>query len=93
MSKLKKYCYDQEEPEDYFQDLMQESYVQNYQALVFCKDLDVIESDIINQKMIKLPDLKENQSKFKFPLKFKLIEKTFVFDLDETLIHCNDDLS
>ena len=53
----------------------------------------MIESDIINQKMIKLPDLKENQSKIKFSLKFKLIEKTFVFDLDETLIHCNDDLS
>ena len=39
--------------------------------------------------------MKNKNSNIIFILFYKLIyiEKTFVFDLDETLVHCNDDLS
>ena len=50
MKNLRNYCYDQENPDDYFQDLYQESYVQNFQALKFCKTLEKTSMEKVLEK-------------------------------------------
>ncbi|CAD8064512.1 unnamed protein product [Paramecium sonneborni] len=66
----------------YFLDIYQDHFQQSYHALQYCKDIVKPSSNTIANKIVNLPD-----NKFK---------KTIIFDLDETLIHCqesNDDPS
>ncbi|CAK68841.1 unnamed protein product (macronuclear) [Paramecium tetraurelia] len=66
----------------YFLDIYQDHFQQSYHALQYCKDIVKPSLNAIANKIVNLPE-----NKFK---------KTIVFDLDETLIHCqesNDDPS
>jgi len=65
---------------DYFVQVYREHFLQTYQALTFCKMLKAADLSVINQKKVNLPK-KEAHNKHK---------KTLVFDMDETLIHCNE---
>jgi CTD small phosphatase-like protein 2 len=65
---------------DYFVQVYREHFLQTYQALTFCKMLKPADLSVISQKKVNLPK-KEVHNKHK---------KTLVFDMDETLIHCNE---
>jgi len=65
---------------DYFVQVYREHFLQTYQALTFCKMLKQADMSVINQKKVNLPKREAN-------VKHK---KTLVFDMDETLIHCNE---
>ncbi|CAD8062882.1 unnamed protein product [Paramecium sonneborni] len=68
--------------QQYFSEIYLDHIQQSYNALQFCKDTSKPKLEEIKQKIVNLP-----QNKF---------TKTIVFDLDETLIHCqesNDDPS
>lgn len=65
---------------DYFVQVYREHFLQTYQALTFCKMLKPADLSVIAQKKVNLPK-KEIHNKHK---------KTLVFDMDETLIHCNE---
>jgi len=43
---------------------MQESYVQNYQALKFCKDLQKPSMEDLKDKMVELEELKDPSNYF-----------------------------
>lgn len=66
---------------DYFVQIYQDHFIQSYQALTFCKNVKVPEFSQIAQKRIDLPRRESHKDK-----------KTIVFDMDETLIHCNESL-
>jgi len=65
---------------DYFVQVYREHFLQTYQALTFCKMLKQADMSVINQKKVNLPK-RDSNTKHK---------KTLVFDMDETLIHCNE---
>jgi CTD small phosphatase-like protein 2 len=65
---------------DYFVQVYREHFLQTYQALTFCKMLKPADLSVISQKKVNLPK-REAHIKHK---------KTLVFDMDETLIHCNE---
>ena len=56
-----------------------EHFLQSAQSLVYIKNKTIPEEDEILNKKVYLPPLRKEGM------------KTIVFDLDETLIHCNDD--
>jgi CTD small phosphatase-like protein 2 len=64
---------------DYFIQVYREHFIQSFQALSFCRYLKPADNATIIQKKVNLP--KRDPSKEK---------KTLVFDMDETLIHCNE---
>lgn len=64
---------------DYFCQIFKEHFIQTFQALTFCKYLRPVDPKVLNQKRVILP--KKPQYKDK---------KSIIFDLDETLIHCNE---
>ncbi|KAL4484210.1 hypothetical protein ABPG72_003494 [Tetrahymena utriculariae] len=64
--------------DDYFCNIYREHFVQSFNALNFCRSLEPIDPLVLESKLIELPT---NPNK----------KKTIVFDLDETLIHCNED--
>jgi Dullard-like phosphatase family protein len=64
---------------DYFTQIYREHFIQSYQALSFCKMLRPSDPAIIAQKRVNVPRRESNRDR-----------KTLVFDMDETLIHCNE---
>ncbi|KAL4435797.1 hypothetical protein ABPG74_015765 [Tetrahymena malaccensis] len=64
--------------DDYFCNIYREHFVQSFNALNFCRSLEPIDPLVLESKLIELPP---NPNK----------KKTIIFDLDETLIHCNED--
>jgi len=64
---------------DYFTQIYREHFVQSYQALSFCKMLRPFDPAVIAQKRTNLPRRESHKDR-----------KTLVFDMDETLIHCNE---
>jgi len=64
---------------DYFTNIYREHFIQSYQALSFCKMLKAPDHAAIAQKKVNIPRREINKDK-----------KTLVFDMDETLIHCNE---
>jgi len=64
---------------DYFTNIYREHFIQSYQALSFTKMLKAPHSSAIAQKIVNIPRKEINKDK-----------KTLVFDMDETLIHCNE---
>jgi len=67
--------------QDYFAQVYREHFLQSYQALSFCKTLKPTDPSVIAQKRVNLPRRESHKGK-----------KTLVFDMDETLIHCNESL-
>lgn len=66
---------------DYFVQLYQEHFLQTYQALSFIKNLRTTDPSVLAQKRVNLPRRESHKDK-----------RTLVFDMDETLIHCNESL-
>jgi len=64
---------------DYFVQIYREHFLQTYQALAFCKVLKPFEAHVLQQKKVNLPRRDTHKNK-----------KTLIFDMDETLIHCNE---
>lgn len=64
---------------DYFCQIYKEHLIQSFQALTFCKYLKPVDPKVLTQKKVFLPKRASHKDK-----------KTVVFDLDETLIHCNE---
>jgi len=64
---------------DYFCQLYKEHFIQSFQALTFCKYLRPVDPKVLAQKKVFLPKRISHKDK-----------KTVIFDLDETLIHCNE---
>jgi CTD small phosphatase-like protein 2 len=64
---------------DYFLNIYREHFIQTFQAMTFCKFLKPVDSKVLNQKRQILNKRESHKDK-----------KTLVFDLDETLIHCNE---
>lgn len=84
---------------DYFVQLYKEHFTQTFQALNYCKGLTSPDLEQqIEQKKVILTKRKSHKSTifYKFyqhkTLNFqsKKAKKTLIFDLDETLIHCNE---
>ncbi|CAD8108497.1 unnamed protein product [Paramecium sonneborni] len=67
-------------PQNQEQQLFRDHAVQTFNCVSFCVKLQEPSKMILEQKQIEIPPMKSNY-------KFK---KTVVFDLDETLIHCNE---
>lgn len=53
--------------------------MQTYQAMMFCRYLKTVDPKVLAQKRVFLSKRESHKDK-----------KTLVFDLDETLIHCNE---
>eukprot|EP01017_Pseudomicrothorax_dubius_P029488 TRINITY_DN3588_c0_g1_i1.p1 TRINITY_DN3588_c0_g1~~TRINITY_DN3588_c0_g1_i1.p1 ORF type:complete len:729 (-),score=146.96 TRINITY_DN3588_c0_g1_i1:2410-4596(-) len=64
---------------DYFNQLYREHFIQTYQAMTFCKMLKQVDPRVLQAKRCILPKRDGYKDK-----------RTIVFDLDETLIHCNE---
>jgi len=64
---------------DYFAKIYREHFLQGYQAINFCKYLKPVDPTVLAQKKVYLPKKESHKDK-----------KTIIFDLDETLIHCNE---
>lgn len=64
---------------DYFVQIYREHFLQSYQALTFVKTLKATDPSVIAQKKVNLPRREAHKNR-----------KTLVFDMDETLIHCNE---
>ena len=78
MKKLKHYCVDKREGGSYFADKYQQHFLVTYKAMKDQKFLKLSVPRQLKQKMVYLPKLNR-------PCK-----KTLIFDLDETLIHTNN---
>ena len=81
---------------DYFVQLYKEHFSQTFQALSYCKGIKQIEFDQIEEKKVFL---KKRDTHLRIFILIKNIflniildsdKKTLIFDLDETLIHCNE---
>jgi Dullard-like phosphatase family protein len=64
---------------DYFCQIYKEHLIQSFQALTFCKYLRPVDPKMLAQKKVFLPKKPAHKDK-----------KSIIFDLDETLIHCNE---
>jgi len=64
---------------DYFAKIYKEHFLQGYQAINFCKYLKAVDPAELAKKKVYLPKKESHKDK-----------KTIIFDLDETLIHCNE---
>jgi len=64
---------------DYFCQIYKEHFIQSFQALTFCKYLKPVDPKLLAQKKVFLPKKASHKDK-----------KSIIFDLDETLIHCNE---
>jgi len=64
---------------DYFCQIYKEHFIQSFQALTFCKYLRPVDPKVLAQKKVFLPKKASHKDK-----------KSIIFDLDETLIHCNE---
>jgi len=64
---------------DYFVQIYREHFLQTYQALSFCKVLKPFDPAVLAQKRVNLTRRDTHHGK-----------KTLIFDMDETLIHCNE---
>eukprot|EP01017_Pseudomicrothorax_dubius_P019686 TRINITY_DN2162_c0_g1_i12.p1 TRINITY_DN2162_c0_g1~~TRINITY_DN2162_c0_g1_i12.p1 ORF type:complete len:635 (-),score=73.90 TRINITY_DN2162_c0_g1_i12:103-2007(-) len=64
---------------EYFCQLYREHFLQSFQALSFCRMLPPVAQWVLQSKKVVLPQLPGFEQR-----------KTIVFDLDETLIHCNE---
>ena len=77
---------------DYFCQIYKEHLIQSFQALTFCKYLKPVDPKVLAQKKVFLPKRPTHKGilSYFFCFKYNLDKKTIVFDLDETLIHCNE---
>jgi len=66
---------------DYFVQIYQEHFLQSFQALGFCKNMKQPDPVLLAQKRVNFPQRDTHKGK-----------RTLVFDMDETLIHCNESL-
>jgi len=66
---------------DYFVHIYKEHFLQSFQALSFVKGIKTTDPAVLNQKKVHLPRRETHKDK-----------KTLIFDMDETLIHCNESL-
>jgi len=66
---------------DYFVQIYQEHYLQSFQALGFCRAMKQPDPVLLAQKRVNFPKRDTHKDK-----------RTLVFDMDETLIHCNESL-
>jgi hypothetical protein len=64
---------------DYFCQIYREHFLQTYQAMMFCRYLKPVDPKVLAQKRVFLSKRESHKHK-----------RTLVFDLDETLIHCNE---
>lgn len=64
---------------DYFAQIYREHFQQTFQAMKFCRYMNQPDAKTLAKKKVYLPKKEIHRNK-----------KTLVFDLDETLIHCND---
>jgi len=80
---------------DYFCNLFREHFNQSFLSLLYCKQVEPVDPLLLEAKLIYLPPnpnsilfysyLRKQQFLFVF-----LESKTLVFDLDETLVHYNE---
>jgi CTD small phosphatase-like protein 2 len=66
---------------DYFVHIYREHFLQSFQALSFIKGVKPTDPAVLAQKKVHLPRRETHKDK-----------KTLIFDMDETLIHCNESL-
>lgn len=96
VTSLRKHLTTQNE-RDYFCQLYKEHLLQSYQALNFIRYMKPIDSKVHTQKKVSLPRRPGYQgTSIRFTRYFIILiidKKTLVFDLDETLIHCNENTS
>jgi len=67
---------------NYFCQIYREHFMQTFQAMVFCRYLKPVDHKVLSLKKVNLPRKDIHKDK-----------KTLIFDLDETLIHCNESTS
>lgn len=64
---------------EYFAQIYREHFMQSFQAMMFCRFLRPVDPKVLASKKVYLNKRETHKDK-----------KTIVFDLDETLIHCNE---
>jgi len=67
---------------NYFCQIYREHFMQTFQAMVFCRYLKPVDHKVLSMKKVTLSRKDIHKDK-----------KTLIFDLDETLIHCNESSS
>ena len=73
--------------------------MQSFQAMNFCRNLKDVDPKEISKRKVHIPRLEKHKGRDFLPPTFisnyvlALDKKTIVFDLDETLIHCNENTS
>ena len=80
---------------DYFCQIFREHFNQTYQAMMFVKYLKPVDSSTLSSKKVNLARRPGYEGKLPFLYlilinQWKLGKRTIVFDMDETLIHCNE---
>jgi len=79
---------------DYFAKIYKEHFLQGYQAINFCKYLKAVDPAELAKKKVYLPKKESHKGIYseivEFILNIIIDKKTIIFDLDETLIHCNE---
>lgn len=74
---------------EYFAQIYREHFMQSFQAMMFCRFLRPVDPKVLAQKKVYL-NKRETHKGMNSLLTNLLDKKTIVFDLDETLIHCNE---
>jgi len=78
MSNLEKYL-KRHDDRDYFCQIYKEHFQQSFQSMKFCRYMKQTDPKVLAKKKVYLTKKEAYRNK-----------KTLIFDLDETLIHCND---
>jgi len=82
MTNIQRYVAGPDTDDEYFEKVYKEHFLQTFQAVNFCRYLKNVDPMDLDQKKVYLPRREGYKDK-----------KTIVFDLDETLIHCNENTS
>lgn len=82
MASLERYLKNPYSGDEYFSKIFRDHFTQTFQALNFCKYLKPVDQKELTKKKVYLPKRETHRDK-----------KTIIFDLDETLIHCNENTS
>lgn len=75
-----------------FSQMHREHFVQTFQALQFCNNLKPVDPKVLSAKQVSLfrKEIDKCNPVSSLTPNLSSDKKTLVFDLDETLIHCNE---